>query len=175
MIITISGKAGSGKSTAAEALAKKLKYKYYSIGNLQRDFAAKKGITLDELRKLEEKDKSIDRQFDDFQKELGKKEDNFVIESRLSPFFIKDSFKVFLECEDEIRYNRIVKDKRKRRMVEQQDKNEILTRDGKDRDRLVRFYGFDFLDQKNYDFVLDTSYLSPDEVVDVILKKVKTK
>ena len=46
MIIAISGKAGSGKSTIAELLAKKLKLKHYSIGNLMREMAKKKNISL---------------------------------------------------------------------------------------------------------------------------------
>ena len=36
MKITISGKAGSGKSTIARGLAKKLELKHYSIGDLMR-------------------------------------------------------------------------------------------------------------------------------------------
>ena len=46
MIITISGKPGSGKSTVAKEAAKKLKLKYYCIGDFQRKIARKKSISL---------------------------------------------------------------------------------------------------------------------------------
>ena len=66
MIITISGKAGSGKSTIAKELAKKLKLKHYSIGDLMRQIAKEKNISLIELSKLAEKDNSIDKELDNW-------------------------------------------------------------------------------------------------------------
>lgn len=44
MIITISGYPGSGKSTIADIIAKKLKLKRYSVGNFRRELAKKRGI-----------------------------------------------------------------------------------------------------------------------------------
>ncbi|MCH9028900.1 MAG: nucleoside monophosphate kinase, partial [Bacteroidetes bacterium] len=64
MIITISGKAGSGKSTVAKELARKLELKHYSIGDLMRQMAKEKNISLTELGKLAEKDDSIDKELD---------------------------------------------------------------------------------------------------------------
>jgi len=64
MIITISGKAGSGKSTVAKQLAKKLNLKHYSIGDIMRKLAKEKNISLNELSKLAEKDKTIDLTLD---------------------------------------------------------------------------------------------------------------
>ncbi|MBI2112124.1 AAA family ATPase, partial [Candidatus Woesearchaeota archaeon] len=83
MIITISGTAGSGKSTVGKLLAKKLKYKHYSMGDLQRQIAEQRGITLLELGKLEETDPSIDKELDQKQIQLGKTENKFIIDGRL--------------------------------------------------------------------------------------------
>ena len=91
MKITLGGTAGSGKSTAAKLLAKKLGYKHYSMGDFQREIAEEKGISLLELGKLEEKVKSLDEEVDQRQIELGRKEDNFVIDSRLGFHFIPNS------------------------------------------------------------------------------------
>ena len=44
MIITISGKAGSGKSTVGRIVAQELNYEHYSMGDLQRLYAKEKGI-----------------------------------------------------------------------------------------------------------------------------------
>ncbi len=114
MIITVSGKAGSGKSTVSKLLAKKLGLKHYSSGDFMRQMAKERGVTLAELSKQAEQDKgAIDKEIDERQKELGKKENNFVIDGRLSAFFIPNAdFKVFLDCDDDVRAKRILGDDR---------------------------------------------------------------
>ena len=113
MRITISGKAGSGKGTIAKLLSKKLKLKHYSIGDLMRVMATEKNLSLLELNKLAEKDKSIDFELDNKLKELGKTKDNFVVDGRLTSFFISNAeIRVFLDADEKVRAQRILKDKR---------------------------------------------------------------
>lgn len=172
MIITITGIAGSGKSTLAKDLAKKLNFKYYSIGELQRKLASEKNISLSQLRNLEISDPSFDKEFDEYQKKIGLSEDNFVMESRLGAFFIPDSFKVFLDCIDDIRYKRILDDTNHNRFVELTgiSKEKILSRDREDANRLKNIYGFNYLDESNYDLIVDTSYKTRLEVLDIVVK-----
>jgi cytidylate kinase len=59
-IITISGDPGSGKSTIAQELAKKLKAKRIYVGEIRREIARKKGLTLAELNKYAEKHPETD-------------------------------------------------------------------------------------------------------------------
>ncbi|NIO22939.1 MAG: AAA family ATPase, partial [Candidatus Aenigmarchaeota archaeon] len=73
MIITIAGQAGSGKSSVAEFLAKRLGFKRYSMGDLRRKAAYERGMTLAEFNKLGEKDDFTDRFVDELQEKLGKK------------------------------------------------------------------------------------------------------
>ncbi len=73
MIITISGIAGSGKSTVAKLLAKRLGYRHYSIGDFMREMAKERKVSLLELSKEAEKGHSIDKELDEKQRELGKK------------------------------------------------------------------------------------------------------
>ncbi|MFH1364907.1 MAG: AAA family ATPase, partial [Candidatus Aenigmatarchaeota archaeon] len=88
MIISICGISGSGKSTISKLLAERLGYKHYSIGEIRRKMAVDRGMTLAELNKLGEKEDFTDKEVDKFQEELGKKEDNFVIDGRTSFHFI---------------------------------------------------------------------------------------
>ncbi|MCU0642593.1 MAG: AAA family ATPase, partial [archaeon] len=67
MIIALGGKAGTGKSTVAEFLAKKLKLKHYSMGDFQREIAEQRNISLLDLGRLEEKDPAIDKEVDNLQ------------------------------------------------------------------------------------------------------------
>jgi len=87
MIITISGKAGSGKSTVAKELARKLNLKHYSIGDIMRQIAKERNISLNELSKLAEKDESIDLELDKKQIDLRDKND-FIIDGRLTAYFL---------------------------------------------------------------------------------------
>ena len=178
MRITISGKAGSGKSTVAKLLSKKLNLRHYSIGDLMRAMAQEKRLSLLEFNKLAEKDKSIDFELDNKLKGLGKTKDNFVVDGRLAAFFIPNAeIKVFLDAADKIRAQRILKDKR------QQEKSKSLKeaigsikkREESERTRYKKYYGVNYLDNKLYTFVIDTTKLTPIRVVDEVIKFVKKK
>jgi len=178
MRITISGKAGSGKSTVAKLLSEKLKLKHYSIGDLMRAMAIEKGMALLELNKLAERDKSIDFELDNKLKELGKKKDNFVVDGRLTAFFIpKAEVRVFLRTNDKVRAGRILKDKRhqeKGKSIKEVVVN-IGKREESEKKRYQKYYGVNYLDKNLYNLMIDTTKLSPDEVVGKIIKFVKSK
>jgi len=173
MIITISGVAGSGKSTVAELVAKKLKFKHYSSGDFMRQMAKEKGISLLKLSKIAEKDKSIDKELDDRQIKLGKEEDNFVIDGRLSAHFIPNAnFKIFLTCGNKERAKRIHNDNREGDNAK--DVSEMLKkideREESERKRYKQYYDYDYHDKKNYTHVIDTTNLQIDDVLDEALK-----
>ena len=175
MIITISGKAGSGKSTIAKELAEKLKLKHYSIGALMRQIVQEKNISLMELSKLAEKDSSIDLELDKKQIELRDK-NNFVIDGRLTAHFIPYAdLKVFLDCNDKVRAERILKDERK----DEKSKNvkelikKINQREQSERKRYKKLYSVDYYDKKLYNLIIDTTNLSINEVVEKIMKAIK--
>lgn len=174
MIITISGKAGSGKSTIAGGLAKKLELKHYSIGDLMRQLAREKRMSLNELSKLAEKDESIDLELDKKQIEL-RDQDNFVIDGRLTAHFLPYAdLKVFLDCDDKVRAERILKDNRS----DEKSKDikglikKIRQREHSERKRYKKLYNIDYHDEKLYDLVIDTTKLSIMEVVEKIIRLV---
>lgn len=172
MKITISGKAGSGKSTVAKLLSERLKIKHYSIGDLMRAMAKDKGMTLLELNKLAEKDKSIDFELDNKLKELGKTKNNFVVDGRLTAFFIPDAeVKVFLDTNDKVRAERILKDKRDHEKSKDISEmmGKISKREESEKKRYKRYYGIDYSDRKPYNLAIDTTNVTPDEVVEMII------
>jgi len=176
MIITISGIAGSGKSTVAKLLAKKLNYKHYSIGNFMREIAKERNLTLLDLSKQAETDSTIDKELDKKQTELGK-QDNFVIDSRLGFHFIKNSVKVFLDVSLNEAANRILKEKRQHEQYKdiQDSINKIKTRINSEDKRYRGYYNIDYHNPDNYDILIDTSNISAGEVVEDILEVINKK
>ncbi len=174
MILTISGVAGSGKSTVAKLLAKKLKYKHFSIGDFMREIAKERKLTLLELSKLAEKDKNIDKALDKKQIELGKKEDNFVIDSRLGFHFIPKSIKIFLDVDLNEAANRILKEKRQHEQYTdiQESIEKIKTRINSEDKRYRGYYNIDYHNKDNYDIIIDTTHLKPEDAVEKILKEI---
>jgi cytidylate kinase len=175
MIITISGKPGSGKSTVAKLVAKKLGMKHHSIGDLWRGMAAERKMTILDFNKLVEKDKDIDIETDKKQEELGRKEDNFVIDGRMSFHFIPKSTKVFLDVNAEEGAKRIFN--ANRGGVEQyasfDDAVEgIQRREMSEIKRYKKLYMVDYTDPSNFDIVIDTTKIPPDKVAERIVKTI---
>lgn len=172
MIISISGTQGSGKSTIAQKLAKKLDWPRYYIGGLRREAAFKRGLTLAEYNKLGEKDPATDLEVDNYQAELGKSEDNFIIEGRTSWHFIPHSLKLYIDVDKEIGAERIFSSLQiKNDRNEDKNLNSIkdvlnsnIERQKSDDKRYKKYFNIDVYDINNYDFYINTSYLSIEEV-----------
>jgi|SRR3989344_2057766 len=180
MIISISGTPGAGKTTVAELLAKKLKYKSYYMGGIRRELAKKHGMTLEDYNTLGESDPSTDTEVDEYQKKLGKTSDNFVIQGRTSFKFIPHSFKIYLDVTDEVAVRRIWQDIQKNPDARNEAstsladvRKNVKKRMASDKKRYMKYYGFDCYDTKHYDLVIDTTEKMPDEVVEEIVSGMK--
>lgn len=183
MIISISGAEGAGKSTIAKMLAAKLGWPRYYIGGIRREKAREHGLTLEEYNKLGETDPSTDLEVDEYQKKLGETEDNFIIEGRTSWHFIPQSYKIYLDIAFEEGARRIFK-----ALQNDNSRNEgsnlktydnvltsLKTRRESDKLRYAKYFNIDVFDVKNYDFVLDTTNLSVEQVFTKILEVVESK
>lgn len=176
MIISICGISGSGKSTISKLLAERLGYKHYSIGEIRRKMAVDRGMTLAELNKLGEKEDFTDKEVDKFQEELGKKEDNFVIDGRTSFHFIPHSFKILLKADLDTRAKRTYKDERVSEKFEdlEDTKKNLKKRDESDVFRYNKYYGLNHLEDKHYDLVVENTGTT-DETIEKIINVLKEK
>lgn len=85
MLITIGGKAGSGKGTVSKLLAEQLGYEIISIGSLKRKIAEEMGISISEFNLLGEKpenQKEFDLKYEEYQKSLDPSS-KILLDSRL--------------------------------------------------------------------------------------------
>lgn len=179
MIITISGMIGSGKSSVADEIARRLGYQRYSSGDFMRELAQERNISLIELSRIAEKDAGIDKEIDKRQIQLGKTHDNFVIDGRLAWYFIPKSVKIYLDVSNEEAARRIYKDKKDTRQTEQSSSFEELAKKIQERKdseikRYKRYYGINHHDRKNYDIYLDTTNMSLKEEIEYLMKEIKS-
>ena len=186
MIISISGVPGSGKTSVGKILAERLGMNFYSVGGLRGKMAIERGISIDELNKIGEKDASTDTSVDDYQHELGVKEDQFVIEGRLSWHFIPHSFKIFLDCDSTESARRIYEGQRARAGKERGDEKiyesveetqtAIEKRVASDLLRYQKYYQIDYRSPSNYDLMLDTTKMKgPEETAEALLNVLKDR
>jgi len=178
MIITISGRIGSGKSTVAKALAKKLKLRHLSTGDVMRKIADQKGISPTELSHLAEKEVSIDSELDKKTAKIGKSEDDFVMDSRLAFHFIPKSIKIFLDVSLDVAAKRIFSQKRaeeKENISLAKTKENVKEREISEIKRYKNLYGFDYTQHSNFDLVVDTSELDVQKIVEKIIDFLKKK
>lgn len=172
MIISLNGDLGAGKSTIAKRIAEELGIKRYYMGQILRDLSKERGMTFLDFMKLAEKDPSIDKDIDAYVKKLGAEEDDFIIESRTAWSFIPKSVKIYLSVDEEAGVKRIYKELQadNQRNEELKPFEELLKncqrRVLSEQKRYKKYYNFDIRDLSHYDFVLDTTNLTPQEVLD---------
>lgn len=183
MIISFNGEHGSGKSTVAERVANSLGYSRFYMGQIFRDMAKKREMTLEEFQNLCKQDPAADKEVDDYVVKLSKENDNFVIESRTAWHFIPDSLKIYLKVSDQEAAKRILNeadnDNRKNELGDVFSKKEVIEnlkkRRERDDERYKLYYGINIREEKNYDFILDTTGISIEEVTKKVLDFIKSK
>lgn len=176
MRITISGPAGSGKTTVCGKLSEELGLKSVVFGQVFRDLAAEKGMTLGELGALAEKDPSVDRGIDERLVAVARENPDIILESRLSAFMLTrngiPALRVYLDASPEVRLARI--GVRETKDIEKA-KRETEERQASEAKRYMQYYGIDINDRSVYDMVINTDHLTPDEVMQKVLDAVRVR
>lgn len=177
MIITISGLPGSGKSTVGRLLAEKLGYKFYSMGDLRGQAATQRGMTIYQFEEASAKDPSLDRGTDNLQKKLGESEDNLVIDSWLGFHFIPQAVKIFLTIDPQRAGERVFQNPRPDEPAMQNTtevQQMMQKRFNNFEIRIQKLYGISLQNQEAFDLVIDTSNLTPKEIVDTIIQTIQS-
>jgi len=179
-IITINGGLGSGKSSTADLVAKKLGYKRFSSGDFFREAALEMGLSINEINKRAESEPEIDFRVDEKLRNLNNAE-KIVIDSRTAFHWIPDSFKVYLDLPPEIAKGRIlnsIKENKLREQSEQVTSVEEVYKKMEERliseqKRFWDLYKINNTDKNQYDLVVDTNKNNLEEVVAIIVSGYK--
>jgi predicted cytidylate kinase len=169
MLITISGVPGSGKTTVARLLSKELGIPHIYAGDVYREQARERRISLAQLNELAEKDHTIDRELDARLAEYARAGD-VVLEGRLAGFIARDegvdALKVWLTASDRVRAERVAEREgaEAARVLQ-----ENTARHDSDAKRYKLIYGYDLDDTSIYDLSLVTDERTPEDVAHQIL------
>ena len=170
MIITISGLAGSGTTTASKILSKKLGIPYVSAGDIFRQMAAERDMDILEFSKFAEENEDIDILIDKRQSELANKSENLIVEGRLSAHFVEADLKIWFITPIDTRTKRICERENKQYDVV---KEEIISRSSSEAKRYRDIHNIDIKDMEIYDFIINTGSFDAESVADIIVKVVE--
>lgn len=179
MNITITGNLGSGKSSVAKIL-KERGYEYSSTGNVFRQLAMERGLSVEEFNKqvneaAERGDHSVDKMIDDTTARIGEERDRVVFDSRLAWHFAPKSFKVFIITDIDEASRRVFHDslRANSESYESQDacRKALVNRQKLETVRYKEVYDIDYYDMDNYNLVIESTSASPAEIAQEILDK----
>ncbi|MBF0280307.1 MAG: AAA family ATPase [SAR324 cluster bacterium] len=179
MKITLAGVPGSGKSTLRHVLAKQFDLKVKGTGDFMRAIAQKHGFN-DITKFLVEyvsRHPEVDHEVDEAQRKYGQENQDFVLDAHLGFFFVPDSIKIFLDCDPKEMANRILNAKRETEAAKdmkasmEANQKRIQTM----RQNFKKLYNVDMHDQANFDFILDTTHLGPEEVAQKVIEFINSR
>jgi cytidylate kinase len=167
--ITVGGLPGTGTSTLCRILKDRLELTYTYAGQLFRDSAAERGMSLAEFGALCQQDETVDRELD--ARQLALLETGpILLEGRLSGVLAAHNdvpaLKVWLTCDVNERVRRIIE--REGGDIPKQ-MSKLVARESSEADRYQRYYGIDMADQAPYDLVLDSTRASPTQLADAVV------
>lgn len=174
MLISITGKLGSGKSTICNLLKDRYGFEIYSTGAFQREVAREMGITTLELNKRLREDPSLDYVIDDAVKKLSieRAQDKLIFDSRMAWHFANKSFKIFLTIDPREAARRVMLNQRGSEEF-YADENEacekLIERSQVEQARFMQIYGVDYYDFNNFDLIVDTTSRTPEEILGIIM------
>ncbi|MGZ7046852.1 MAG: (d)CMP kinase [Methanobacterium sp.] len=170
MIITISGLAGSGTTTATKVLSRKMGIPYISAGDIFRQMAVEKNMELIQFSKFAEENESIDIEIDKRQSQIAKENKDIIIEGRLSGYFVDADLKLWFIAPLDVRT---------RRIAEREDKpfeivsEEIIKRSKSEAKRYKEIHNIDIENMEVYDLIINTGNFHPESIADIIMKVVE--
>lgn len=174
-IISICGDLASGKGTVSKILSDDLNYGVYKNGEYFRSLAKEHGMDVTSFNKYVESHPEIDIAIEKSAGEYAEKNDNFIIDARLGWYAVPESFKVYLKVDLDESAKRAFNDPNRKSSenfatIEEQ-KEDIKKRFEMENLRYWNLYHVRKDDMSNYDLVIDTTSLTPNEVANIIKKE----
>lgn len=167
MLITISGPAGSGKTTVARGLSRQLGFAHVSVGDVFRELAKEHAMTLEEFSKYAEDHPDVDALIDTKQEELALHHGDVIVDGRLSGWILNGDIAVWLNASLEVRAQRIAQ---REGVPYKIALGETAMRDKSEAKRYRTFYDIDIHNLNIYSLVIDTARWDQFGVIAIIIE-----
>jgi len=166
IVITIGGLHGTGKTTYARALAQDLGLRHISAGQLFRDIAKEKNLSLEELNDLACSDPKIDQLIDQRTREEAEK-GGTIIDGQLASAIAgeKADLRILITAPERVRMERI---SRRDAIPFEEVVKKTTERERSERERYRRYYRLDVSDSSIYDIVVDTGMRTIEETMKIL-------
>ncbi|WP_049928347.1 (d)CMP kinase [Halopiger goleimassiliensis] len=166
LFITVSGPPGCGATTLCERLADAIGCPYVSGGDIFREIAEERDMSLNQLTakadESDEIDRAIDQRLQQIAEKWGMANKPFILESRLAGWLAGDraDLRIWLDAPEEVRLDRI-EDR-----VETEA--EMRVREVSEAGRYQSYYEIDIDDREFYDLHVNTARWGKDGVFQLV-------
>ena len=174
-MICISGNIAVGKTEVALKLSQKLNYTLYKASESFRQLARDNNMDLVSFNDYVKANPDIDKNIEAKTKEVIDSSNNIIIDARLGFYLSCNAFKVYMTADENVASNRLFEAAKQRGKEEEyssveEAKKAIKIRETSEQERYIKLYGVDIHNLDNYDYVIDTTHMTSDEVVLRIIK-----
>jgi len=170
MIITIGGLAGTGTTTTADTLSKKLNIPFISAGDIFRQMAKESKMSILDFGEFAENNIDVDIEIDSRQKKLAENSENLILEGRLSAYFTEANLKVWMITPFDVRVQRICE--RESKSFDSASE-EVKIREDSEAKRYLEIHKIDINNLNIYDLILNTNSFNPVSITEIISSTLK--
>jgi len=171
LFVTVSGPPGSGVTTLCEGLSSALDCGYVSGGEVFREMAEDRDMTLTQLiaeaGQSDEIDRALDRRLRTISEKWGTANKAFILESRLAGWVAgnRADLRIWLDAPANVRADRTGD---REEMTAEMQVREVI-----EESRYESYYDIDLSDRSFYDLVVNTGRWSPAGTLEIVLSAVR--
>ncbi len=147
--------------------------KILSAGEVFRDMAEKRDMSLEDFSVLAEENEKIDKKLDENM--IERASPGMILEGRLTGHLLhmsdKKAYKVWIEAPLDVRVKRIAEREGHDDLKEL--KKKVVRREKSEEKRYREYYDIDISDTSFYDALMDSDSNRPEEIVNKIIEGVK--
>jgi len=171
LFVTVSGPPGSGVTTLCEGLSTALDCGYVSGGEVFREMADEREMTLTQLvaeaGQSDEIDRALDQRLRTIAEKWGTANKAFVLESRLAGWLAGDraDLRIWLDAPADVRADRTGD---REEMTAEMQVREVI-----EESRYESHYDIDLSDRTFYDLVVNTGRWSPAGTLEIVLSAIR--
>jgi cytidylate kinase len=166
LFVTVSGPPGSGATTLARRLGRAMQCPVVSGGDIFRELAEERGMSLTQLsakaQETDEIDRALDQHLQTVAEEAGTANEPFVLQSRLAGWLAGDraDLRIYLDAPEEVRKARI--------STREETAAEMAVREVGEAGRYETYYDIDVDQLGFYDLHLNTARWGKRGVFDIV-------